>query len=238
MTDVPKIAAVVVAGGSGERFGRPGGKQLVEIAGLPVLSWTLQALDRVEQIDLIVVVCPPERTAEYWERAVTPARLRTLVAFAPSGETRQQSVAAGLAVLPEEIETVAVHDGARPLVPSELVSQLVDMIAGQDEHAGAVLGHPSFDTLKIVEDGQITETADRSRFWAVQTPQVFVRSVLETAHLRAEEDGFVGTDDSSLVERLGGRVLAVEGPRDNIKVTVAEDLAFMEAALLHRGEER
>ena len=101
---------------------------------------------------------------------------------------------------------------------------------------GAVVGHPSYDTLKLVEGDTVIETVDRERYWAVQTPQAFRRSALEEAHRAAVEDGFLGTDDASLVERAGGRVVVVQGTRDNLKVTVPEDLAFVQAVLNHRRE--
>lgn len=239
MTSVPRTAAIVVAGGSGERFGRAGGKQLAAVAGLPVLSWALRALDAAEEIDLIVVVCPSERTAAFRSQAVEPADLSTPVEFAASGSTRQASVASGLAALPASVEVVAIHDGARPLLTPAIVSSLLAAVLDPSGvAAGAVVGHPSYDTLKVVEAGTITQTPDRERYWAVQTPQVFVRSALEEAHTRAVRNGFVGTDDASVVEYAGGKVRVLEGPRDNIKVTVAEDLAFVEAVLRRRQEER
>lgn len=239
MTDAPRTAAVVVAGGSGERFGRAGGKQLAMASGLPVLSWSLRALDASADVELIVVVCPADRVEEYRSLAVEPAALSTPVDFAASGVTRQDSVASGLATLPASVDVVAIHDGARPLLTAAVVSSLVAAVRDPGGVAiGAVVGHPSYDTLKVVEAGQVTETPDRERFWAVQTPQVFVRSALEEAHARAAADGFVGTDDASVVEHAGWTVRVLEGPRDNIKVTVAEDLAFVEAVLRRREEER
>ena len=101
--------------------------------------------------------------------------------------------------------------------------------------AGVVVGYPAIDTLKVVtSDGVVESTPERSRLWAVQTPQVFRAAAVRQAYESARADGFLGTDDASLVERDGGRVLAFEGPRDNIKVTVAEDLLFVEAALRFR----
>jgi len=101
-----------------------------------------------------------------------------------------------------------------------------------------VVGYPSVDTLKTVVGGTILSTPDRSQFWAVQTPQVFSAAVLREAYTVAAKDGFLGTDDASLVERLGKKVVVFEGPRDNIKVTVAEDLLFVEAALKFREGEQ
>jgi 2-C-methyl-D-erythritol 4-phosphate cytidylyltransferase len=236
MGEDSSVAAIVVAGGSGERFGRQGGKQLARVAGLPVLAWTLRALDESEEVGLIILVCPGDRFEEYRAEAVDPARLRVPVALAAAGATRQASVRSGLAALPDDADIVIVHDGARPLVQPETIARIVNAL-GDDDVVGAVVGHPSYDTLKLVEGRTILETPERSRFWAVQTPQAFQKRVLAEAHRAASEQGFIGTDDASLVERLGGRVVVVEGPRDNIKVTVSEDLSYVEAALRHRGVE-
>ncbi|HSK48333.1 MAG TPA: 2-C-methyl-D-erythritol 4-phosphate cytidylyltransferase [Coriobacteriia bacterium] len=235
MTTHSATAAVVVAGGSGERFERPEGKQLAPVAGWPVLCWSLRALDAAWQIGLIVVVCPADRREEYEAEAVTPLGLATPVAFAVAGSTRQESVLSGLAAVPREMTVVVVHDGARPLVTPDLITGTIEALerSGAD---GAIAGHPSYDTLKLVESGVVVETADRERYWAVQTPQAFKRSALENAHQAAVADGFVGTDDASLVERAGGRVVVVQGPRDNLKVTVPEDLAYVQAVLNHRRE--
>lgn len=232
----PKIAAIVVAGGIGERLGRPGGKQLARVLGRPVLSWTLAAFDAAREVDLIVLVCHPERVEEYRAAACDPLDLATQILFAPGGDTRQASVANGLATVPESVETVLVHDGARPLVTPTLIAAALLAFESDSTVAGLVVGHPAVDTLKEVTGREIVGTPDRARFWAVQTPQLFAAATLRAAYTQAEAEGFLGTDDASLVERMGERVAVFEGPRDNIKVTVAEDLRFVEAALRFRDE--
>ena len=224
-------AAIVVAGGSGERLGLSGGKQLAPVAGLPVLSWTLKALAASPGIDLIVLVTHPDRVGEYRAVAVEPLGLSVPVVYAAGGSSRQESVAAGLATVPDTVTTVLVQDGARPLLTPELVNRALAALSADPGAAGAVVGHPAVDTLKLAEDGVVRSTPDRSQYWAVQTPQVFRAAELRRAYSQAAEEGFVGTDDSSLVEHMGGRVLLVEGPRDNLKVTVPEDLAIVEALL-------
>jgi 2-C-methyl-D-erythritol 4-phosphate cytidylyltransferase len=233
---LPLVAAIVVAGGSGERLGREGGKQLAVVAGLPVLSWTLKALAEQPEIDLIVVVTHPERVVDYREVAIDPLGLSTGVVFAAGGESRQASVAAGLAAVPDSVEVVIVQDGARPLLTSALVGKSLAALRADPGAAGVVVGHCAVDTLKIVEGAAVVSTPDRSRFWAVQTPQVFWAAALRQAYARASAEGFLGTDDSSLVERDGGRVVLVEGPRDNIKVTVPEDIVLVEAVLRSRQD--
>jgi len=228
-----RTAAVIVAGGTGERFGRAGGKQLVQLVGATVLGHTLQAFALCETIDEVIVVVHPDRVAEYATEIAQTLKVSGIVA---GGEARQESVAAGLAALSADVDIVVVHDGARPLVTPAIITAAVDHLitSGAD---GVVVGHPSYDTIKRVDaDGAVIATEDRATLWVAQTPQVFRASRLRHAFALAEEEGYIGTDDSSLVERHGGRVLMLLGPRDNIKVTVPEDLAVVERLLESRGE--
>lgn len=228
------VIAIVVAGGSGERFARPGGKQLLEIAGVPMVVRTVSALASAPSVDEIVVVCHPQRVDEY-RAAVESARVAAALRFVPGGETRQASVAAGLAAVADDAAIVAVHDGARPLVTAAAVERVLAPVL-RGEADGAVLGYPVTDTLKLAEGPVVAGTPDRSSYWAAQTPQVFRAGVLREALAAAERDGVLGTDDSSLVERLGKRVLLVEGPRDNLKITCPEDAAIAEAILAWRAQ--
>ncbi len=227
-------AAIVVAGGSGSRLGAPGGKQLTRLMGMPVVSWALRALDAVDDIKLLVVVRPPDRAAEFAE-AVESLNLATPVRFAASGPTRQDSAVSGMSQVPAELGLVAIHDGARPLLRSETVAGAIALLEASPDADGVVVGHPSIDTVKYVDAGRITSTPDRSTVWMAQTPQIFRTSVFSRAVHAALECGFVGTDDSSVVEQFGGKVLMFEGPRDNIKITVAEDIALAEATLSMRS---
>lgn len=227
----PKTAAIILAGGSGERFGHEGGKQLVEIAGKPILTRSAEVFDAVGDVGLIVIVCPEERTSEYLAKAIDPFPFVTPIVLAPAGSIRQESAFSGLEMVPEEYEFVLLHDGARPLVTKELIEHTISTLKGNIDCDGAIVGHPSIDTLKVVEDGVVVGTPDRSVFWNAQTPQIFRSGIYRRAHASALSDGFVGTDDSSLIERLGGRVLMVEGKRDNIKLTVPEDYLLISAAV-------
>ena len=230
----PKTAAIILAGGTGERFGKEGGKQLVEIGGKPILTWSVEAFDAVGDIGLIVIVCPAERQGEYLSKAVDPFSFATPIVVAAAGSTRQESAFSGLELVPEEFEYVVMHDGARPLISADLIAHTIATLKGNIDADGAVVAHPAIDTLKVVENGVIVGTPDRSVFWNAQTPQVFRAGISRRAHASALSDGFVGTDDSSLIERLGGRVLVVEGKRDNIKLTVPEDYLMLVAAVRER----
>ncbi len=234
----PKTAAIILAGGTGERFGREGGKQLVEIAGKPILTWSAEAFDAVGDIGLIVVVCPEDRRDEYLKRAIDPFPFVTPIVLANSGSIRQESAYLGLEAVPDEFEFVVIHDGARPLVTPELILHTINTVKGNIDADGAVVAHPAIDTLKVVEDGAIVGTPDRRVFWNAQTPQVFRSGIYRRAQASALSDGFVGTDDSSLIERLGGRVLVVEGKRDNIKLTVPEDYIMLASAVRMMKEDK
>jgi len=228
-------AAVIVAGGSGERFGADGGKQLALVAGDPVLLHTVRAFARCSAVDALVVVVSPERVEEYRARAVEPVGSAAVIAVVPGGATRQRSVHAGLEAVPAEADVIIVHDGARPLVRPETIEQAVSALRDDATLDGVVVGHPSYDTLKVVDpSGVIARTLDRSAIWAAQTPQVFRAAALREAYAHASEHGIEGTDDAALVEATGGHVLMIEGPRDNIKVTVAEDLRFVAHVLAER----
>lgn len=228
------VYAVIVAGGTGERFGAPGGKQLTEVAGRPVVAWSAAAFEAAPSIDGIVVVAHPDRVPMYAEVVASPK----VTAVVAGGERRQDSVAAGLAEVPADAEFVAIHDGARPLVTPEVIEEALRTLRTAPPLAGVVVGHAMFDTVKRVEAGVVSETVDRAPLWVAQTPQVFRAGTLRDAYASASAEGFVGTDDASLVERCGGRIGMVTGPRENIKVTVPEDAAVVDAVLRARGGAR
>jgi 2-C-methyl-D-erythritol 4-phosphate cytidylyltransferase len=223
--------AIIVAGGQAERFGATSGKQLAVVGGRTVLG-----LDAASHVSHLVVVCHPQRIEEYTRLAVDPSVTRTPFTVVGGGSTRQESVANGLAAVPAPYDFIAVHDGARPLVTSALIDGSIAELQRLPEAAGVVVGHPSYDTLKLTEDTRVLETPDRCRYWVAQTPQVFRAAVLRKAYSAAAETGLTGTDDASLVEAIGGPVYLYEGPRENIKVTVPGDLAFVAAVLGMRGE--
>ena len=152
----------------------------------------------------------------------------TLVA---GGATRQDSVWNGLQEIASDI--VVVHDAARPMVTSALIRDVVDALS--DEIDAVVAAVPVDETLKRVDAGSVVETIDRSVLWRAQTPAAFRTSSLRAAHEHAHREGFVGTDESQLVERMGGSIEVVQGTRDNLKVTFPEDFAVAEAMLRTAG---
>jgi len=227
-------AAIIVAGGTGERFGRAGGKQLATVAGRPLLAWSVRAFDLAPEIDAIVVVADPDRLDDYAD-AVSSSKLIAVVA---GGVTRQDSVEAGLAALPASAQIVAIHDGARPLVTPECIAYAFRVLDAHPGMAGVVVGHPMVDTVKSVDSRTpdlIETTPPRETLWVAQTPQVFRVSALRDAYARAKREDFGATDDSTLVEHAGGRVMLVRGIGANVKVTVPEDLAMVEGVLARRA---
>jgi 2-C-methyl-D-erythritol 4-phosphate cytidylyltransferase len=234
----PHTAAVILAGGMGERFGRVGGKQLLELHGKPILTWSAEAFDAVADVGLIVIVVPEDRMGEYCREAIDAFPFVTPIVMAPAGVIRQESSLSGISVIPDNYEFIAIHDAARPLITPELIGHTISAVRGNLDADGAVVGYPAIDTLKIVGDGGIIGTPDRGVFWVAQTPQLFRANILREAHATALAEGFVGTDDSSLVERISGRVVLVKGPRNNIKITVPEDRIAIEAGLAMRLQGR
>ena len=230
-----RACAIIVAGGSGTRFGNPGGKLLIDVAGKPLITWTLEAFDAAKRVDRIVVVCSPAKMDEMRRVAVDPYTLATPIEFAPSGAERQDSTRSGLAAVAGDCDIVLVHDAARPLILPETIDAAIEALVSGDDLDGVVCGQPAVDTLKVIDaDGCFAQTPPRARFWTVQTPQVFWTDSLRRAYEWVVRTGFVGTDDASLVEGMGGRVRGFEAPRDNLKVTLPEDLAPVEAALRAR----
>jgi len=220
----PRVHALVPAAGRGERFGSGTPKQFQPVAGRALLAWTVHRLLDAGCAS-VVVALPPDavETGHGLDDLADEPRLRRVAGAA----TRQASVAEALAASPAgPDDLVAVHDGARAaLAPSDFAATVNAALST----GGAVLGRRSTDTMKELDEDSIVGSVDRRRIFRAETPQVFRRSVLERALEAARRDRFVGTDESMLVERLGGvRIVAVEARRPNPKVTYPEDLALVE----------
>ncbi|HSW63049.1 MAG TPA: 2-C-methyl-D-erythritol 4-phosphate cytidylyltransferase [Dissulfurispiraceae bacterium] len=233
MTDAPhrRTVAVVAAAGMGKRFGGFMNKQYVELAGRPVLFWSLSALQACDLIDEIIPVVQEQEFAAT-TALIDRYGIGKVMRIVPGGKERQDSVMNGLASLPECAGIVVVHDGARPLIAPETIAAAIHALDGFD---GAVVAVPVKDTVKEAiheaDRQRVTQTLDRSRLWAIQTPQVFYCETLKTALERARREGFFGMDDAAVVERYGGSVIIVKGSYRNIKITTPEDLLIAEAFL-------
>jgi 2-C-methyl-D-erythritol 4-phosphate cytidylyltransferase len=222
------VVAVIPAAGSGSRFGGSP-KQYLPLAGMPVLARTLAVLESSPVIDGIVVVVRHGEEARCRAVAVDPYGWQKIRAIVPGGLTRQDSVAHGLDAVGPEASIVMVHDAARPLVTDDLIRRVVEAAVAS---GAAVAALPVVDTLKrrVGAHGLVT-TVDREGLWTAQTPQAFRAGLFRDAVARARADRFVGTDDASLVERLGCAVTLVEGEPMNFKITRAEDLPRAEEFL-------
>jgi 2-C-methyl-D-erythritol 4-phosphate cytidylyltransferase len=228
---------IVLAGGSGERFGRPGGKQLLTVCDRPLAWWSIAALAAASEVEGVIVACHPERVDEYAEALADACHGKPLE-FVAGGATRQDSARAAILRSVEKGATVvAIHDGARPLVTAEDVDAVITATCDSTAFDGFVLGHPCSDTLKRVDGQTVVETPDRSAYWQVQTPQVFGAQRILRALESADSAGFIGTDDASIIEFDSGTVGVVRGRRDNIKVTLPEDAVVAELVLMERARE-
>jgi 2-C-methyl-D-erythritol 4-phosphate cytidylyltransferase len=215
-------SALIVAAGSGTRFGEP--KQFAYLRAKPVLEWTLERFQAHPGVGAVVLVLPDENDLKHYR-----LRYPKIVDIVRGGERRQDSVWQGFRILSAGVpEIVLVHDGARPLVPADLITRVID--AARAEGA-AVPVLPVEDTLKDVRDGKVAATVDRAGLFRAQTPQGFRYDVLKKALEAARHDRFYGTDEAALVERIGLPVAAVAGDPRNIKITTPVDIPLAEALL-------
>ena len=215
---------LIVAAGQGSRFG--GYKQFAQLAGKPVLIHSVRAFERCPQIVGFVVVAPALRIAVV-RRMLRSHGVRKLLGVAPGGETRADSVRAGLALLPAR-GYVAVHDAVRPLIHPGMLTKGLRLCPAR---GAATYGCPVTDTLKRTRGKDVEATVDRAGLVAVQTPQFFSLELLRRAHTSARRARPPATDDCELVERLGVRPVWIPGPRTNLKLTTPDDLYVMQALM-------
>ncbi len=219
--------AIIVAAGSGTRFGADKAKQFLEILGKPVVVHALEQFEFCPQIDEIVLVLPSGEI-ENFSKIAAKYNLKKLVKTVAGGETRSASVQSGFdAIDSQKCEIVAVHDGARPLVTSEEISKTIERAR---KTGAACLVADVTDTIKEISGGEIVRTVDRAKLRRALTPQAFRYEILRRA-LEAKKPDEIATDESFLVEQSGIKVSIVEGGAQNIKITHAEDLILAESLL-------
>lgn len=227
------VALIIPAAGSGERLNRTTAKPFISIAGKTILEHTITRFVPLSQVRQIVVAT----TTEYEDvaRSILKRSLPENISYVcvQGGTERQHSIYNALRQT-STVDLVAVHDAVRPFVTQQVIGQC---IKAASEIGGAIVGVPAKDTIKKVDESQlVTETPDRRWLWQTQTPQIFKKHVLLEAYESAFKEGFIGTDDASLVERSGYPVKMVKGDRDNFKITYPVDLKLARLLLEEKGK--
>jgi len=217
-----KADAVIVSAGKGHRFMEGKKKQFHFLGEKPILAHTLDKFETCPLIRSILLVVGKEDMDTCLKEVIEAYKFQKVSQIVPGGKQRQESVKNGIDALPKDTDIVAIHDGVRPFVTRAMIE---DSIHSAVRHGAVVLAMPVKDTIKISNpDGTVLKTLDRESLWQIQTPQTFQTNVIKEAYYRATEDGFIGTDDASLVERLGVKVHILPGSYTNIKITTPEDL--------------
>jgi 2-C-methyl-D-erythritol 4-phosphate cytidylyltransferase len=225
-----KIYALIPAAGMGKRMGAGSNKQYLLLDGVPILAHTLRVFEEASFIAGIYIVSPEQEIPFCRSEVVERYGFSKVRAIVAGGAERQHSVQNGLNAMQgvENDDLLLIHDGVRPFVP---VSVLQAAAAAADKFGGAVVAVPVKDTVKVARDGIITETPPREQLWLAQTPQAFRFGLIQAAHAAAQAEGFLGTDDASLMERQGFPLHIVMGDYRNIKITTPEDMALAQAFL-------
>lgn len=226
------VSAIIVAAGTSKRMNDGVDKLAVQLSGKPLLAWTISRFESTEIIDEIIVVTREDEIAKVKEMAKSEG-FRKVSSIVKGGAYRQQSAQNGLKAVSKDSKVVLIHDGARPLIRTSDIKQIV---ASAKENGAVLLAVPSKDTVKEVQNGIVTQTLPRESVWLAQTPQGFKKELLQEAFSSAEKEGYIGTDEASLVERIGKDVTILEGHSSNIKVTVTSDIGVVQS-LLKREEQ-
>ncbi|MCQ2393891.1 MAG: 2-C-methyl-D-erythritol 4-phosphate cytidylyltransferase [Kiritimatiellae bacterium] len=223
------VTAIIVAAGKSERMGTGADKAFLNLGPRPVVAWSLLAFEHCADVDQIVLVVRKEQLVA--AKAVGRMfGISKLLAVVPGGAKRQDSVMNGMKALDIDARTVVIHDGARPCVTPETISEVVKLARRSN---AAVVGRHIWDTVKFVEKGTtVTRTEDRSKLWAVQTPQAFDVRLLKRAYENVVEKKLEVTDDASAVELLGEQVKIFESAKPNLKITTVEDLRLAASIVL------
>lgn len=226
------VQLIVPAAGLGTRLGAGGPKALHLVAGTPLLVHTLRRFTALDLLDAAVIAFAPGYESEFRERL---AKAFPGVAFCAveGGATRQESVRRALAVLSRGTEIAVIHDAARPFVSAAVIR---DTIAAAREYGAATAAAPVVDTILVGDEKEfLVDTPERKTLWACQTPQAFRVDLIRNSHKQAANDGFEGTDDASLVRRIGRPVKLVPSDRGNVKITTPEDIAYAQWRLVAGG---
>lgn len=226
-----KYTVIIPAAGQGKRMKAGKNKLLLEVGCQPILLHTVRIFERDSNCKEIIIVLNSDEE-QVISSFLQACRFSTPIMFVHGGEERQHSVYNGLTAV-KKTDYVLVHDGARPFITLEVIERILQKAK---ETGAAICGVPVKDTIKRVCNGEVKETVERTQLWSVQTPQGFSVSILKEAHEKAAAEGYVGTDEASLVERMGQPVAMVLGDYENIKVTTPEDLLIAEVFTKRREQ--
>lgn len=222
-----KYYFIVPIAGVGKRMGLNVPKQYYEINGKPIFIVTLEVIQKCSLVDGIYLSVSKD-DIPLVQNYIKEYKITKVKKIVEGGSERQYSVANALSLINEE-SVIAVQDGVRPNIKDDYIVKAYKTLMEEKDLDGLVVGVPLKDTVKVVtKEGYIVSTPERSTLFSAHTPQIFKVGILKAAYKKAEEENFLGTDDSSLVERIGGKVRIFQGYPDNIKITTREDLKFFE----------
>jgi len=221
------VTAIIAAAGQGKRMNHSMNKVFMSLIDKPILQHSVLAFLMCPEVDHLIVVVASDEVA-YAECMLSKLNIVKSWQVVAGGGERQYSIANAVRIVPPATDVILVHDGARPLVTKQCICSVIQAAI---EHKAAVVAVAVKDTIKTVTNGIVTDTPERSTLWSIQTPQGFNADLLRRAYDQAAQDGYLGTDDASLVERLGATVAIVKGSYENLKVTTPEDLIIAETLL-------
>lgn len=228
-----KIVAIILAGGSGKRMGTTIKKQYIKLKDKEVIAHTIEVFNNMEIISDIILVTGEEEIRYVEKEICNKYKFDKVSQVVAGGKERQDSVYNGIEAASDQYEYIIIHDGARPFIEEETIIKCLN----KAEQTGAsIVAVPLKDTIKVgnVQTGEVEGTPNRETLWSVQTPQIFKTDIIREAYRNAKSHGIYATDDSSLVEVMGGKVYIVEGKYTNIKMTTPEDLIVGEKILESR----
>lgn len=223
------VSAVITAAGIGKRMNTGMPKQYINLRGMPILAYTIDRFEKCSSVDEIIIVSG-KRDIDYVRRDIVEKYgFSKVKKITEGGSERQYSVYNGIKCTDKKSDVILIHDGVRPFVSTEFIDKI---ILETLEYGCCVLGTRVKDTIKKCDHrGKIVETPDRNTLWIAQTPQSFKAEIIRSVYKKAEEEGFLGTDDSMLAEKYGYSVKMTEGDYSNIKITTPEDLYFGQAVI-------
>lgn len=229
-----KVSAIIAAGGAGTRIKSKKAKQYLSLDQRPILIHTLIVFERIKLINEIILVVPEKDLFYVQKELLPPYKLTKIKSVVAGGKERQDSVKNGLSAISDKTDIVVIHDAVRPFIHDKMISAVV---FEAKKTGAATLGVKSKDTIKIIRrNNLVSATIPRDNVWLTQTPQAFKYKILKKAYINTHKDKFHGTDDASLVERIGQKVKMVEGSYENIKITMPEDIIIAKALMKNKQD--